>query len=174
MQVAPLYSAEEVQARIAELAARLYRDYADSPLAVLRIAQGATRFADELTAELARLGIRAQPHDVRVRRARRPAPGGVQVDAFDASLLEGCDVLVVDDVADDGATLEAVLDIVALADVRSVRTAVLIGKRRARRSGVEPDYVGFEVDGGWVVGFGMAIDGELGDLDEIGVVIDGA
>ena len=53
MQVSPLFSAAEVQARIAELAARLYRDYADSPLSVVRIAEGATRFVDALTAELA-------------------------------------------------------------------------------------------------------------------------
>jgi len=172
MQVVPLYSAAEVQARIAELAARLYRDYADAPLAVLRIAAGATRFVDELCAELARLGVDAEVHDVRARRAQRTEPGSVQVDAFDPTLLDERDVLVVGDVVDAGATLEAVLDIVGLADVRTVRTAVLIGKRSQRRSAVEPDYVGFEVDAGWVVGFGMAIDGELADLDEIGVVID--
>jgi hypoxanthine phosphoribosyltransferase len=172
MQVVPLFSASEVQARVAELAARLYRDYADSPLAVLRIAERAARFVDELTAELARLGVRAEVHDVRARRTQRTELGAVQVDAFDPSLLDGRDVLVVDDIVDGGATLEAVLDIVGLADARSVRTAVLIGKRSPRRAGVEPDYVGFEVDAGWIVGFGMTINGELADLDEIGVVID--
>jgi len=174
MQVVPLFSAAEVQARIAELAARLYRDYADSPLAVLRIAAGAARFVDELTAELARMGVRAEIHDVPARRTRRAELGAVQVDGFDPALLDGRDVLVVDDVADGGATLEAVLDIVGLADVRSVRTAVLIGKRSADRIAASPDYVGFTVDGGWVVGFGMSIDGELADLDEIGLVIDEA
>jgi hypoxanthine phosphoribosyltransferase len=172
MQVVPLYSAAEIQARIAELAARLYRDYADAPLAVLGIAAGATRFVDELCAELARLGVAAEVHDVRARRTQRTEAGPVQVDAFDPSLLDARDVLVVGDVIDEGATLEAVLDIVGLADVRSVRSAVLIGKRSQRRSAVEPDYVGFEVDSGWIVGFGMAIDGELADLDEIGVVVD--
>jgi hypoxanthine phosphoribosyltransferase len=172
MQVVPLFSAAEVQARIAELAARLYRDYADCPLAVVRIVAGAARFVDELTAELARMGVRAEIHDVRARRTQRAEYGAVQVDAFDPSLLDGLDVLVVDDIVDGGATLEAVLDIVGLADVRSVRTAVLIGKRSADRAAALPDYLGFAVDGGWIVGFGMSVDGELADLDEIGVVID--
>jgi hypoxanthine phosphoribosyltransferase len=93
------------------------------------------------------------------------------VDAFDPSLLDARDVLVVDDIVDEGATLEAVLELVGLADARSVRTAVLVEKRSSRRPGVAPDYVGFEVEAGWIVGFGMAVDGELADLDEIGVVI---
>ncbi len=172
MQVVPLFSAAEVQARIAELAAQLYRDYADSPLALLRVAEGAARFVDELTAQLARIGVRAEVLDVGARRTQRPDLGAVQVDAFDPSLLDGRDVLVVGDIVDGGATLEAVLDIVGLADTRSVRTAALIGKRSARRLAVPPDYVGFEVDAGWIVGFGMTINGELADLDEIGVVID--
>jgi len=172
MQVVPLFSAAEVQARIAELAARLYRDYADSPLSVLGIAEGAERFVDALTGELAKYGIAPEVHTVRVRRTRRTTLGAVQVDAFDSAVLDGRDVLVVDDIVDEGATLEAVLDIVGMAETRSVRTAVLIGKREQRREGFEPDYIGFEVDRGWVVGFGMDIDGELRELDEIGVVVD--
>lgn len=185
MQVVPLYSAEAIESRIAELAAQLYRDYADSPLTLLRVADGATRFVDDLAAALGRLGVRAEVHDLRARRsqpseaseasrgpAQRDREGAVQVDAFDPSLLDARDVLVVDDIVDEGATLEAVLDIVGLAEARSVRTAVLIGKRSPREGGVALDYVGFEVDRGWIVGFGMAIDGELADLDEIGVVID--
>jgi hypoxanthine phosphoribosyltransferase len=172
MQVVPLFSAAEVQARIAELAARLFRDYADSPLAVLRISAGAVRFVDELRAELARIGARVEVHDVRARRLPQAELGAVQVDAFDPLLLDGRDVLVVGDIVDEGATLEAVLDIVGLADVRSVRTAVLVEERSDRRAAVVPDYVGFEVAAGRVAGFGMSIDGELADLDEIGVVID--
>jgi hypoxanthine phosphoribosyltransferase len=172
MQVVPLFSGAEVQARIAELAARIYRDYADSRFSVLCIAQGATRFAEALTAELVKHGLVPAVHSVRARRARGTTLGAVQLDAFDPSLLDGRDVLVVGDIVDEGATLEAVLDIVAMAEARSVRTAVLSSKREQRRDGVEPDYTGFEVDGGWIVGFGMDIDGELRELDEIGVVVE--
>jgi len=172
MQVVPLFSSAEVQARIAELAARVYRDYADSPFSVLCIAEGATRFAAALAAALATRGLIPAVHRVRVRRTRGTTLGAVQVESFDPSLLEERDVLVVDDIIDEGATLAAVLEIVAMAETRSVRTAVLISKRERRRDGAEPDYTGFEVDGGWIVGFGMDIDGELRELDEIGVVVE--
>ena len=95
------------------------------------------------------------------------------VDGFDPSVLEDRDVLIVDDIADAGTTLRAVLELVELAETRTVRTAVLIDKRERRREDLRLDYVGFEVDSGWVVGYGMDVDGELRDLDEIGVVSPG-
>jgi hypoxanthine phosphoribosyltransferase len=172
MQVVPLFSAAEVEARIAELAARLYRDYADSPLSVVRIAEGAMRFGDALASELAGYGIAPEIHTLRACRTQGTTLGAVQVDAFDPSVLDGRDVLVVDDIVDEGATLEAVLEIVEMAEIRSVRTVVLVDKRERRRDGFEPDYTGFEVERGWIVGFGMDVDGELRELDEIGMVVE--
>jgi hypoxanthine phosphoribosyltransferase len=87
-------------------------------------------------------------------------------------VLDGQDVLVVDDIADAGVTLRAVLEVVALAETRSVRTAVLVDKRERRQEDIALDYVGFEVESGWVIGYGMDVDGEYRDLDWIGVLRD--
>jgi len=172
MQVVPLFSAAEVAARIADLAERLYRDYADSPLSLVRVSDGAARFVEALATRLAGHGMAPEIHSLHARRGEGRGRGAVQVDAFEWSLLDGRDVLIVDDVVDEGATLGAVLEIVGLAETRSLRTAVLVDKRARRRGDFAPDYAGFEVAGGWVVGFGMDVDGELRELDEIGVVVD--
>jgi hypoxanthine phosphoribosyltransferase len=79
-------------------------------------------------------------------------------------------VLVIDDIADEGVTLRAVLDLVAMAETRSIRTAVLVDKREHRTHPLALDYVGFEVESGWVVGYGMDLNGEYRDLDWIGVL----
>jgi hypoxanthine phosphoribosyltransferase len=81
-------------------------------------------------------------------------------------------VLVLDDIADEGETLRAVLDVAALGEPRSLRCAVLVDKRERRRARVVPDYVGFVVEAGWVVGFGMDLDGAYRELDEIAVLRD--
>jgi hypoxanthine phosphoribosyltransferase len=171
MQVVPLFSAAQIEARIAEIARRLYRDYADAPISVLRVAEGATRFVEALAAALVELGVELEHHSVRAGRSEGSRLGAVQVEAFDPAALDGRDVLVVDDVVDEGATLRAVLEIVAMAETRSVRTAVLVDKRERRRGSFEPDYAGFVVERGWIVGFGMDVNGELRELDEIGVVL---
>ena len=172
MQVAPLFSAEEVDARIGEIAERLYRDYVDSPLTILCIAQGARRFVESLSERLASSQVEHGVEWVTARRTSGMSLGAVSVEGFEARPLEDRDVLVVDDIVDEGATLRAVLDLVELAETRSVRTAVLVDKRERRRVEVPLDYVGFTVERGWLAGFGMDVDGEFRDLDEIGVVIE--
>ena len=96
----------------------------------------------------------------------------MQVDHFDPDVLEDRDVVVVDDIADEGDTLRAVLDLAALGDPRCLRVAVLIDKYGARREPLPLDYVGFRLETGWVIGYGMDVDGEYRDLDWIGVLLD--
>ena len=48
MRIEPIFEEQQIQQRVAELAERLYRDYADSPLTLLCIAEGARRFVDDL------------------------------------------------------------------------------------------------------------------------------
>ena len=75
-----------------------------------------------------------------------------------------------DDIADEGRTLEAVTERVRAGGPRSLRTAVLVSKLSRRRVPLELDHVGFEVARGWVVGYGMDLDDAYRDLDWLGVV----
>jgi hypoxanthine phosphoribosyltransferase len=170
MLIRPLYSAEQVEARIDEIARQLDRDYADSPFSLLCIDPGARRFVDGLLERLARNHVSCDLQPIRARRTAGTTLSPVQVDAFDASVRDHRDVLVVDDMADEGVTLRAILELVEFTDARSIRTAVLIDKRERRREAIPLDYVGFVVESGWVVGYGMDIDGEFRELDEIGIV----
>ncbi|MDX1648462.1 MAG: phosphoribosyltransferase family protein [Myxococcota bacterium] len=172
MRIDPLFSAEEVAARIRELATRLLRDYADSPLLVVCIAEGAVRFVDDLLAELAPKGLVPERVDVRARRTEGTSLGPVQVEHFDPEILDDRDVLIVDDIADEGATLRAVLELCQLSEPRSVHTAVLVDKTGRRREPLPLDYVGFTIESGWVIGYGMDVDGEYRELDWIGVLRD--
>ena len=172
MRVRELFPADEVRARIAALARRLARDYADQPFAIVCITGGAVRFVDALVAELARHGSRPEVRHVRARRSEGRELRAVEVESFDPALFEGRDVLVVDDIADEGATLRAVLGLLAEAETRSLRSAVLVDKRESRREALRLDYVGFEVERGWVVGFGMDLDGRYRELDYVGRVVD--
>jgi len=169
--VRPLFPADEVETRIGELADAMWTDYAGgAPPILLSIAEGAVRFTEALVDALRARDVRPEVETVRARRTRGTALGALQIEAPDLLQLEGRDVVVVDDIADEGRTLRGVLDLLEDAECRSLRTAVLVDKRERRREPLRLDYVGFRVERGWVVGFGMDLDGELRDLDEIGVV----
>ncbi|HEY8121159.1 MAG TPA: phosphoribosyltransferase family protein [Myxococcota bacterium] len=172
MQIVPLFSADAVRARVAELAAEIARDYAHAPLTLVCVLEGARRFCDALTAELASRRVTPQRLDVRARRTHGTRLEPVQIDGFDPERLADLDVLVVDDIADEGATLRAVLDIAALGEPRTLGCAVLVDKRERRRAQIAPAYAGFVVESGWVVGFGMDLDGAYRELDYIGVLRD--
>lgn len=74
--------------------------------------------------------------------------------------LVGRHVVVVDDILDEGYTLAAMLDAVRAAGAASVRSAVLVEKRHARRApGFEADFVGLEVPDRYVFGCGMDYKG---------------
>lgn len=172
MRIEPLIPAEAIRVRIAELAAEIARDYAHTPLTLVCILEGARRFSDALVAALAARRVSAQRLDVRARRTQGTRLEPVQIDGFDPERLAGRDVLVLDDIADEGATLRAVLDIAAIGEPRSLRCAVLVDKRERRKAEIAPAYAGFVVESGWVVGFGMDLDGAYRELDFIGVLRD--
>ncbi len=166
-------SAERVCARIAELAAEIAADHrsegAGDPLFIV-IAEGACRFAEMLQQEVAACGLQTAALVVRARRTDGQVLRPVQVEDFEPARCRDRDVIVVDDIADEGRTLEAVLALVTAAASRRVRTAVLVSKHARRRVALTLDYVGFEVEDGWIVGFGMDLDGELRELDHLAVV----
>lgn len=74
--------------------------------------------------------------------------------------LAGRDVLIVDDILDEGHTLAAMMEAVRGVGVASVRSAVLVEKRHPRRApDFEADFVGLEVPDRYVFGCGMDYKG---------------
>jgi hypoxanthine phosphoribosyltransferase len=171
-RIEPLFSAAEVALRIEALAAEIAGDLRGAELTLVCVMEGARRFGDALAAGLRASGLRPERIDMRAHRTTGTRLGEIAIEPFDEAPLAGRDVLVVDDIADEGVTLRAVLEVVALAEPRSVRTAVLLDKPASRRDPLRLDYVGFRVERGWVVGFGMDLDGAYRELDWIGVLVD--
>ena len=73
--------------------------------------------------------------------------------------LQGQTLLVVDDILDEGYTLEAVLDFCRCQGAADVRSAVLVEKRHQRGTDLRADYVGLEVPDRYVFGYGMDYKG---------------
>jgi hypoxanthine phosphoribosyltransferase len=84
--------------------------------------------------------------------------------------LRGEDLLVVEDILDSGATLAALKARLAREEPRRIRLAMLLDKTGRRSVDVRPDYVGFEVDDRWVVGYGLDYEGLYRNLPYISYV----
>ena len=166
-----VFSEKQVRERIEELVDELHRAYESRNLLIVVIAEGARRFADALVDGLEERLLLPSVHYVHASRTRGTELVQVQLESVDPTQFEDRDVLVVDDIADEGRTLEAVLGVVAEGEPRTLDVAVLVSKRERRCVELEIRYVGFEIERGWVVGFGMDLDGHYRDLDYIAIAV---
>jgi hypoxanthine phosphoribosyltransferase len=72
---------------------------------------------------------------------------------------QGRHILLVDDIADTGKTLSAVMTLLKNKDVATIKSLVLVDKPTRRELVYQPDYVGFEIPNVWVQGRGMDSNG---------------
>lgn len=110
-------------------------------------------------------------HATRYRGTQRG--GEIQWRVWPSQAIEGRDVLIVDDILDEGHTLAAVAEACSAAGARSVQSAVLVVKRNPLRSpqaGV--DFHALEVDDVYVFGCGMDIAEYWRGLSSIYAVAD--
>jgi hypoxanthine phosphoribosyltransferase len=166
-----VFSEKQVRERIEELVDQLHRAYENRNLLIVVIAEGARRFAEALVDGLEERLLLPSVHYVHASRTRGTELVQVQLESVDPTQFEDRDVLVVDDIADEGRTLEAVLGVVNEGEPRTVDVAVLVSKRERRCVELEIRYVGFEVERGWVVGYGMDLDGRYRELDYIAIAM---
>lgn len=77
-------------------------------------------------------------------------------------------VLIIDDIVDEGHTLEAILNAIHAQGAASVRTAMLLQKNHDRRvPGVQADILGCEVEDRYVFGAGMDYKGYFRQLPAV-------
>src|SRR4029079_11336967 len=69
--------------------------------------------------------------------------------------VEGKHVLVVEDIVDTGLTLRYILDYIRAHNPASLRVVALLNKTKERKADVTVDYVGFEIQDRFVVGYGL-------------------
>lgn len=149
-----LIDAEEIARRVVELARAIRRDSGAEPLSIVAVLQGSIVFLCDL--------LRHLGHDVTIDLVEASSyhggtssSGQVALRRYGRLDLAGRDVLIVDDIADTGHTLQAVRRAVEAIGPRSVRTCVLLDKPSRRQVDVAIDYRGFEIGDVFVVGYGL-------------------
>jgi hypoxanthine phosphoribosyltransferase len=69
--------------------------------------------------------------------------------------IDGCDVIVVEDIVDTGTTLAYLLEVLRQRKPRSLKVAAFLDKPSRRKCDVRADYVGFTIEDRFVVGYGL-------------------
>ena len=160
-----LFSKQEVDFAIDQLAIRLSVEYADSNPIIMCVMSGGLVFTADLIKRLRFPLTLDYLHATRYRESL--SVDSLQWHALPKSDLAGQTVIVVDDVLDYGITLAEVIKQPVFENARQVKIAVMLDKKIARTKLVYADYAALECDDVYAFGRGMDCRGYWRNLPEI-------
>lgn len=159
-----LFTADQIRRRVAELARVIDADHSgDQPLHVVAVLKGGFVFA----ADLVRAMRTSSTLDFIVAASyasQTTTAGEIQLLKDLDSAIAGRQVLIVEDIIDTGRTLHYLQDVMRARAPRNLRTACLLSKPSRRQVEVPIEYLGFEIDDRFVVGYGLDYRGRYREL----------
>lgn len=163
-----LISEEQIANRIQEMGEELSRDYQDKNPLLIALLKGAWIFLADLTRAMtiplqvdfmnvSSYGDGMESTEVRILK---------DVDAH----VVGRHVIIIEDIIDTGFTLEKIKEIYRGRGVASLKVCSFLDKPSRRKTEVQGDYIGFEVEDKFVVGYGLDYAQDYRHLPYVGVV----
>ncbi len=149
MELEPRFSEAEIRDAVRRIAGELSAAYRDTCPVLVGVLKGSFVFLADLIREMTIAFeidfVRAQSYGNATRSS-----GQVRITKEVETELRGRHVIVVEDIADTGLTLEAVVARIRAREPASVRRCALL----VRKGCPPPDFFGFTIGEGFVVGYG--------------------
>ncbi len=173
-RVVPLFSAAVIERRIDELAAGI-AGTVPADVTVVGLLKGSFMFAADLIRALDRHGVRPYVEFLQVSSygLEQASSGRVKVIGGMPETAEGKDVLLIDDIQDTGRTLTFTADLLKAHGARHIWSAALLDKPSRRVVPFDVDFIGFEIEDVFVVGYGIDYAERYRHLPFIGRVEEG-
>lgn len=164
-----LLSEEEVDKRIAEIAAKISEDYHGEVAHLICVLKGGVFFTCELAKRLT-VPVSMDFMSVSSYGADTKSSGTVKIIKDLDDGIEGKNVLVVEDIIDSGRTLSYLLKNLKNRRPKSLKLCTLLDKPERRVAEVDVDYTCFNIPDEFVVGYGLDYAQKYRNLPYIGVV----
>ena len=149
-----LFSQAQLRARVQQMAREISRDYAGRELLVVGVLKGAFIFMSDLIRAL-EVPCRADFIRAASYGAGDESSGCVEITKDIETDITGRDVLIVEDIVDTGLTVQYLTETLRARHPGSLKVCVFLDKKGRRKIPFEADYVGFSIDDGFVVGYGL-------------------
>jgi hypoxanthine phosphoribosyltransferase len=149
-----LVGPEDLARRVRELAAEVSRDYAGKDLVLIGVLKGAVFFLADLMRAL-EISCEVDFMAVASYGSATKSSGVVRILKDLDAVIEGRDVLIVEDIVDSGLTLQYLLRNLQGRNPRSLEVCALLIKPERREVDLATRYVGFEIPDRFAVGYGL-------------------
>jgi hypoxanthine phosphoribosyltransferase len=149
-----LFTEEEMERRIRQVAAEISGDYAGRELKLVGVLKGSVFFLAALARELT-VPVKIDFLAISSFANQRGAPGMVRIAKDLDDSIEGEDVLLVEDIVDTGFTTRHLLQHLSGRNPKSLGLCTMLDRTPRRIVQVPVDYRCFEIPDRFVVGFGL-------------------
>jgi hypoxanthine phosphoribosyltransferase len=166
-----LLTQAEIATKVAELGARITKDYADGrQLTLVSVLKGSLPFMADL--------MRAIDLPLRIDLMEVSSYGGTTTESSGlvrilkdlSASIEGEDVLIVEDIIDTGLTLNYLVRYLRGKNPATLRICTLLDKPARRLVEIPVDYIGFSIPDQFVVGYGLDYGEVYRNLTFVGVL----
>ena len=149
-----LISPEELAAKISEVAQQINVDYADKQLTLIMVMKGSVCVSVDLMRNLD-IPFKLEYLKASSYGYNGTTGGKLTISGLDHLEIEGRDVLLVDDIFETGNTMLGIIDLLKTKKPNSVKTLLLLVKNIPRKTTYRPDYVLFDIEDHFVIGYGL-------------------
>lgn len=164
-----LFTEEQIQQRLSEMALQIAEDYAGRDLLVVGVLRGAVMVMADLARAMP-VHLEMDWMAVSSYGSGTKSSGVVRILKDLDTDISGRDVLIVDEIIDTGLTLSWLVNNLSSRNPASVEIATLLRKPEALSMPVEPKYVGWDIPNEFVVGYGLDYRERYRNLRDIGTL----
>ncbi len=164
-----LVTKEQIDSKVAELAATIDQAYAGKDVLLIGVLKGAVMFMADLSRAM-NIPVKMDWMAVSSYGSGTVSSGVVRIlKDLDADVL-GRHVLIVEDIIDSGLTLSWLVSILEARGAASVEVVALLRKPEAAKVDVPVKWVGFDIPNEFVVGYGLDYDERYRTLTGVAVL----
>jgi len=154
-KLTPFITAEQIAERVESLGKEITESYeGEEPLVCICVLKGAFLFFSDI--------IRKIDRDIEVDFVRLASYGTATSRSDDIVFskdleisIEDKDVLVIEDIVDTGHSMDFLLKVLEMRKPKSLKICSLIDKHERREKEVKVDFAGFQLNDGFIVGYGL-------------------
>lgn len=167
MSVSPLLPENKIWIRLSELGESIREYYANESIIVLCVLKGSIIFTADLVRKLSSNVeiefVQSSSYGAGTAPGNKPKFSGLE--SLNISQRR---VLLIDDILDTGNTLYYLNQELQDLGAAEVKYCVLLNKQDRRAKDIQADWVGFEIEDQFVVGYGLDYNGKYRNLPYIG------
>lgn len=167
-EIKVLIKEEEINKRLDELANQIMKDYREKEIMFLCILKGSVMFTVELAK---RIKNNIQFEFIEVSSyENNQSTGKIKLNKDISRSIEGKDVIIIEDIIDSGRTISFLKEYLKQKNPNTLKVCSLLDKPSKRVIEIKADYIGFEVDDKFIVGYGLDDNQNYRNLNYVGYI----